>query len=81
MAKAKGIALPDDIVEVITERIHSHPPDNGSSTLYDLTHGKRLELPWLSGAVVRLGQEAGVETPTHAFIYKALKLFIDGSNP
>ena len=50
-----------------------------SSMLQDLERGRRLELPWLSGALVRLGQELGVPTPTHAFITTALKLHADGS--
>jgi 2-dehydropantoate 2-reductase len=41
--------------------------------LEDLERGKPLELPWLSGTVVRLGNELGVPTPTHAFIATALK--------
>jgi 2-dehydropantoate 2-reductase len=40
--------------------------------LYDLLHGKRLELPWLSGTVSRLGRELGVPTPTHDVIVAAL---------
>ena len=43
--------------------------------------GKRLELPWLSGAVVRLGAEAGVPTPTHAQIETLLRPFVDGGTP
>ena len=31
--------------------------------LEDLENGRRLELPWLSGAVVRIGKEVGVPTP------------------
>ena len=46
--------------------------------LQDLERGRRLELPWLSSALVRLGQEFGVPTPIHAFITTALKLHADG---
>jgi 2-dehydropantoate 2-reductase len=38
----------------------------------DLDRGKPLELPWLSGAVVRLGREVGVSAPTHQFITAVL---------
>jgi 2-dehydropantoate 2-reductase len=48
-----------------------------SSMLQDLERGRRLELPWLSGALVRLGRELGVPTPTHAFI-TALTLHAKG---
>jgi 2-dehydropantoate 2-reductase len=46
--------------------------------LNDLERGNRLELPWLSGGLVRLGREAGIETPTHRFIEQALKLHAMG---
>jgi 2-dehydropantoate 2-reductase len=49
-----------------------------SSMLQDLERGRRLELPWLSGAIVRLGHELGVPTPTHASITTALKLHAGG---
>ena len=50
------------------------PYEMKSSMLQDLERGRRLELPWLSGTIVRLGQELGVPTPTHTFIVTALKL-------
>jgi ketopantoate reductase len=40
--------------------------------------GGRLELPWLSGAVVRMGRESGVATPVHQFITTALEPFVAG---
>jgi 2-dehydropantoate 2-reductase len=46
--------------------------------LQDLERGRRLELPWLSGAIVRMGREAAVPTPTHGFITTALKLHAGG---
>lgn len=49
------------------------PPTTTPSMLDDLEHGKRLELNDLSGAVVRLGREMGIETPVHAVIQAALQ--------
>ncbi|MEO1105599.1 MAG: ketopantoate reductase C-terminal domain-containing protein [Pseudomonadota bacterium] len=43
-----------------------------ASMLDGLERGKPMELEHLSGAVVRLGQQAGVHTPTHAFVLAAL---------
>ncbi len=34
-----------------------------SSMYHDLERGNRLEVRWLSGGVVELGHEVGVETP------------------
>ena len=47
--------------------------------LEDLERGRRLELPWLSGAVVRLGREVGVETPIHRFIATVLAPHVNGA--
>lgn len=79
VARAKGIRLPDDQVDRHMELMDGLPEDVGSSMLHDLTQGRRLELPWLSGAVVSLGREFGQPTPTHCFIEAALKLHADGS--
>jgi 2-dehydropantoate 2-reductase len=38
----------------------------------DIMEGRPSELEAQNGAVVRLGQEAGVPTPVHAFIYHSL---------
>jgi len=54
------------------------PPENKSSMLIDVEAGRRLELDWLSGAVARIGDELGVPTPIHHFIYAALKLYAGG---
>jgi 2-dehydropantoate 2-reductase len=53
-------------------------PDAKASMLLDLENGRRLELDWLSGAVARFGDELGVPTPTHHFLYAALKLYAGG---
>jgi 2-dehydropantoate 2-reductase len=61
--------------------IRSMPPQAKSSMLEDLERGRPLELPWLSGAVVRLGAAKSVPTPTHGFITTALQPFVKGGPP
>jgi 2-dehydropantoate 2-reductase len=78
VARARGIALPGDFVERTLVRCDRVPYEMKSSMLQDLERGRRLELPWLSGAIVRLGRELGIPTPTHAFITTALKLHAAG---
>lgn len=80
VARAKGIAIPASVTDDIEGSYANIPPQMKSSMLEDLERGRRLELPWLSGAVARIGREAGVETPTHAFISKALKLYVNGTS-
>lgn len=79
VGRAKGIALADDLADRLMAAFDRFEPEVISSTLYDLSHGKRLELPWLSGAVVRLGRETSTPTPTHAFVEAALVLHADGT--
>ena len=81
VGRARGIAFPDDIVESTLKLIPSFPATSKSSMLEDLERGRRLELPWLSGAVVRIGKEVGVPTPTHQFITTILTPFVNGSKP
>jgi len=49
------------------------------SMALDLERGNRIELPWLGGKVVELGSQLGVPTPTHAFLYAALKPYVMGT--
>lgn len=78
VAHARGVRLPGDLAERHMAMVDGLPATMGSSMLHDLTHGKRLELPWLSGTVARMGREAGVPTPTHDTIVTALKLHAGG---
>ena len=78
VARAKGISLPDNFVARTLARCDGLPYEMKSSMLQDLERGRRLELPWLSGTIARLGQELGVLTPTHACITTALKLHANG---
>ena len=78
VAHAKGIAVPASTVEDVALAYSTLPPQTKSSMLEDLERGRRLELPWLSGAVVRIAREVGVETPTHRFITAVLGPHVNG---
>ena len=79
VAQAKGIAVPDDGADRVEFAYKALPPQAKASMLEDLERGRRLELPWLSGAVVRIGREVGVATPVHRFIATVLKPYANGS--
>jgi 2-dehydropantoate 2-reductase len=78
VARARGIALSEEFVAATLARTDQLPATMKSSMLEDLERGKRLELPWLSGAIVRMAAELGVPTPVHGLIATALKLHADG---
>jgi 2-dehydropantoate 2-reductase len=78
VAHAKGVQVSGTIDEDVAVAYKALPPQAKASMLEDLERGRRIELPWLSGAVVRLGREVGVPTPIHAFISTVLKPYVDG---
>jgi 2-dehydropantoate 2-reductase len=47
-------------------------PSGTTSLQRDIIDGKPSELEAWNGAVVRLGQDVGVATPLHTFIYYSL---------
>jgi 2-dehydropantoate 2-reductase len=79
VARAKGVAVPDSVINEVDHAFRALPAHMKSSMLEDLERGRRLEVPWLSGAVVRLGREVGVDTPTHRFIAAVLNPHVNGA--
>jgi 2-dehydropantoate 2-reductase len=73
VAQARHIALAEEILQKAVAYVDTLPPHATASMQRDILNGRPSELDTLSGAVVRLGQEAEVPTPTHAFIYNTLK--------
>jgi 2-dehydropantoate 2-reductase len=71
--------LPKGIVERTWKTVGTLPDTMHASMLDDLNAGKRLEVDYLSGEVVRLGREYGVPTPIHEVFRAALQPFKDGS--
>ena len=78
VARGRQIPLPARLFDEIITATRALPAGSKSSMLEDLERGKPLELPWLSGAVVRIGEEVGVETPTHRLIVTLLKPHVLG---
>jgi 2-dehydropantoate 2-reductase len=79
VGRARDIPLPKDLAAETEKIVNRFPYDAKSSMLEDLERGRPLELPWLNGAVVRMGKEAGVPTPVHEFIVAALGPFVGGA--
>ena len=72
LARARGVALSDDVVARTMAFVDTLPAAGTASLQRDLAAGRPSELEWWSGAVARLGAEAGVATPIHAFVYWSL---------
>ena len=80
VGRAGGADLPPELVDATLGNIDRLPAEMKTSMQQDLERGNRLELPWLSGAVSRLGRQAGVPTPTHDVIAAALKPYANGTS-
>jgi 2-dehydropantoate 2-reductase len=78
VGRAKGIDLPRSLLEETVALVQQLPSQAQSSMLGDLERGRRLELPWLSGAVVRMGDALDVKTPIHRFIATVLGPHVNG---
>lgn len=65
VARASGVALTGNEEAEILRFVDSLPDPIKPSFLLDLESGGPTEIDDLSGAVSRLGREAGVETPVH----------------
>jgi len=72
LARVRKIRLPEDIISTTLAYIDRMPPATMASMQRDIIDGRPSELGSQSGAVVRMGLESGVPTPTHNFIYASL---------
>lgn len=72
VAQARNIILPKDAIETTVKFFDGLPPEGTASMQRDIINGLPSELDVQNGAVVRLGQEVGVDTPVNSFIYYSL---------
>lgn len=72
VGRARGVSLPEDIMESTVAFYDATDPGNTASMQRDVAAGKPSELESQTGAIVRLGAESGVDTPVARFIYGAL---------
>ncbi len=81
VGRAHGVALPQDYADQRMAFADSVPFDMTSSLYHDLERGNPLEVEWLSGGVVQLGETAGVPTPANRAVWDVLALHADGRGP
>ena len=70
--------MPEDYAQVRLELADDVSPDMTSSMHHDLQRGNRLEVRWLAGGVVELGQAKGIPTPLNRAIADILALHAEG---
>ena len=79
VGRAHGVQLDEDYGEKRMSFVDGLSPDMDSSMHADLQRDKRLELQWLSGAVVDLGKAVGIPTPMNRAVRDILALHSNGS--
>ena len=79
VARASGVELGADFVDKRMAFVASMPGQFTASMQGDLARGNRLELPWLSGAVVELGEKLGVPTPLNRAVRDILETYVNGT--
>lgn len=79
VGRAANVPLADDYVAQQMRALDGLPAEMKASMLHDLAAGRRLEARWLSGAVVRLAQDAGLAAPVSGVLYAAVKPYVNGT--
>ena len=72
VARARGVALAEDVVAATLRFVDGLPEGTTASMQRDVLDGRPSELEAQNGAVVRLGRALGVPTPAHEALYAVL---------
>lgn len=73
IARAKGVVLPDDIIDQKLTVLRNAPAQAMASMARDIVAGRPSEFEDLMGDFVRLGERLGVHTPLMRTMYWCLK--------
>ncbi|NPU85801.1 MAG: 2-dehydropantoate 2-reductase [Syntrophaceae bacterium] len=72
VARAKGVALPGDIVEASLAKVAGFPPATKTSLQLDFEKGNPTEIELFNGYIVRAGKELGIPTLLNEKVYRGL---------
>lgn len=78
VGRSHGVRLPEEFADQRLAFIDGLPAEMDSSMHADLDNGRRLEVDWLSGAVVELGDAVGIPTPMNRAARDILTLHEQG---
>ena len=73
VATADGVQVVGD-VDAAIRKIFETMPNQLSSTGHDLSRGKRTEIDYLNGLIVRRGEALGIATPANRVLWALVKL-------
>jgi 2-dehydropantoate 2-reductase len=78
LAAKSGVAIPAEFESNGLRMVDTLPESMRASMAHDLLAGRRLEAPWLCGAVVRRAAALNLPVPVNATVWAALKPFVEG---
>ena len=73
VARAEGVQVPASVA-VAVDKLADSMPAQCSSTAQDLARGKRTEIDYLNGLIVRRGEALGIATPANRVLWALVKL-------
>lgn len=73
VAQAQGVPVPGDAYAAVAQ-LAASMPGQYSSTAQDLKRGKRTEIDYLNGLIVRRGETLGIATPANRALWALVKL-------
>lgn len=73
VARAEGVQVAGDVHAAIRKIVETMPGQL-SSTAQDLARGKRSEIDYLNGLIVKRGEVLGVATPANRVLWALVKL-------
>jgi 2-dehydropantoate 2-reductase len=78
VGRAHGVKLPADYADDRLAFADSVPSTMTSSMHHDLERGNPLEVEWLAGGVVTLGEAVGIAAPANRAVWDILSLHAEG---
>jgi 2-dehydropantoate 2-reductase len=73
VAQAEGVAVPVEVQGAV-DKLAASMPSQYASTAQDLARGKRTEIDYLNGLIVRRGDALGIATPANRVLWALVKL-------
>ena len=73
VARAEGVQVPTTVLAAV-DKLAESMPTQSSSTAQDLARGKRTEIDYLNGLIVRRGEAQGIATPANRVLWALVKL-------
>lgn len=73
VAKASALKLPSQNVIERAKEVARKTAANKSSMLQDIENGKKTEIDSINGAIIKIGEKHGVNTPVNSVLFSIIK--------